>query len=84
MLIYLVFLGFIVLLAGLYIYRERRDGALLAGLLNRMDELQADNRLLMEALSRKEGGPVIFRPRESIPSKGWFDGKPSIKPEEKI
>jgi hypothetical protein len=56
----------------------------LAGLLNRMDELQADNRLLMEALSRKEGGPVIFRPRESIPSKGWFDGKPSIKPEEKI
>ena len=50
--------------------REKRE------LLKRIDDLQADNRALTEALVRVEGKPLIFRKPETLEdSQGWFDTK---------
>jgi hypothetical protein len=54
-------------------------GKLIGELLKRMDALQADNRLLTEALLRESGKPVIFSKPESVASEGWFDAKPTLK-----
>lgn len=71
---------FILGLVTLYLWRENKDAKLVVALLKRLDELQSDNRALTEALSRKEGSPVIFKPRQPVPSEGWFDGKTHIIP----
>lgn len=44
-----------------------------------VEDLQNDNRALMESLCRAEGKPFIpAGKRETVPSDGWFDGKPRI------
>lgn len=69
--LFLVCLG----LAGLYVHRSMIDQDLMQELLKRIDDLQADNRALTEALVRVEGKPLVFRKTDPVDADGWFDSK---------
>ena len=51
-------------LLALYAWQEIRHGRHTAQLMQRMDDLQRDNRALTEALVRVEGRPFVFRKPE--------------------
>jgi hypothetical protein len=65
-------------LLGLYVWQQNQDAKLVCKLLMHIDNLQADSKALMEALARKSGQPLIFKPPEVKPSEGWFDAKPTV------
>jgi hypothetical protein len=53
---------------------EKKEKALIQMIM----DLQKDNNILTEAITRRAGSPVIFTKPETRPSEGWFDGKKQV------
>lgn len=68
----------IVAMLALSLLTHHYCGQQAAALLKQIEELQADNRALVEAIARHAGQPIMFKKPEKVPSETWYESKPKV------
>lgn len=73
----------VLVLAGFLYLSHRERAKLLESWENERKEWTNERQVIIEALGRKEGQPLIFKPPAKVASPGWFDGRKSVSLKEK-